>query len=203
MAQHTSRCYSVSHQVLANIIGNVLCSSYDSVTLFICTSHFFMRSTVFYQQQERNIQRSQIWRMSGPGNGCPSSYPTIRPAQQADLQGCLWNTLLPVCSSWIRIRHGSPCCWKTLLSLSYACPNTSQMYKLVVWFGCTWLYLHWAQVYDFSCASNRMHYTLCPPENMSATEVEQGRTQLTLCTHAWNMTLTKHKRLGVLQHWMN
>jgi hypothetical protein len=40
--------------------------------------HFFRTNNAFYKAPEENIQRSHTWKTGRPGNGSPSSYPTIR-----------------------------------------------------------------------------------------------------------------------------
>jgi hypothetical protein len=54
-------------------IGNALCSSDDPVTqlIHILNSFFALNNVLYKLPEERKIQRSQIWRMSGQGMDPP------------------------------------------------------------------------------------------------------------------------------------
>jgi hypothetical protein len=75
---HIKTIFSFSSDIGKNFIGNALNSSDDPVTHLIHILQFFTIFIVFYKLPEEKIQRSQIQRTRRPGNGSPSSSPTIR-----------------------------------------------------------------------------------------------------------------------------
>jgi hypothetical protein len=61
-----------------HFIGNILCTSDNSVTQLIHILHFSTINNVFYKLPEEKILRSQICRTERAGNESPFSFPTMR-----------------------------------------------------------------------------------------------------------------------------
>jgi hypothetical protein len=73
LAQHTSRWYSVSHQLLASISLVTHSAALTIVMQLIKILHLFTINNIFYKPQKKN-SRCQVWRTRGSS----SSYPMIR-----------------------------------------------------------------------------------------------------------------------------
>jgi len=68
---HIKTIFSFSPDTGKRFICNALCNSDHSFTQLLRILHFMALNDVFYKPTDENIQRSQIWRTKGPGNGPP------------------------------------------------------------------------------------------------------------------------------------
>jgi len=70
-ATHIKTTSSFSPETGKNFICNALCSSDEPVTYLIHIFQFFTLNNVFYKTPKEKVQRNQIRRTRGPGNGYP------------------------------------------------------------------------------------------------------------------------------------
>jgi len=76
---HIKTIFSFLSDIGKHFIDNMVCNSDDSMMQLTCIlPFFFTMNRVLYKPPEEEIQRSQIWRTSGPGNESLSSLPMFR-----------------------------------------------------------------------------------------------------------------------------